>query len=151
MAADASGNIWATGGLYTDGLCEVPAFIGIGILESASCHAGVNSGGSLHSYNPQGIALDGAGTVWIASQGGGFFPCCCSEYNCICSQHRREPWLVCFLVSGLLVRYAWRWMVSGNIWVLLANNTVTEYVGLGTPVVAPLALGVQQKELGAKP
>jgi hypothetical protein len=40
---------------------------------------------------------------------------------------------------------------SGNVWVLLANNTVTEYVGAATPVVTPLALGVQSKKLGAKP
>ena len=40
---------------------------------------------------------------------------------------------------------------SGNVWVLLADNTVTEYVGVATPVVTPLALGVKNKKLGAKP
>ena len=40
---------------------------------------------------------------------------------------------------------------SGNVWVLLADNTVTEYVGLATPVVAPIALGVKNKKLGVKP
>ena len=40
---------------------------------------------------------------------------------------------------------------SGNVWVLLANNTVTEYVGVATPVVTPIALGVKNGKLAAKP
>jgi len=40
---------------------------------------------------------------------------------------------------------------SGNVWVLLADNTVTEYVGVATPVVTPIALGVKNKKLAAKP
>jgi hypothetical protein len=40
---------------------------------------------------------------------------------------------------------------SGNVWVLLANNTVTEYVGIATPAVTPIALAVKSKKLGAKP
>jgi hypothetical protein len=40
---------------------------------------------------------------------------------------------------------------SGNIWVLLGNNTVKEYVGVATPVVTPLSLGVKENKLGAKP
>jgi hypothetical protein len=35
--------------------------------------------------------------------------------------------------------------------VLLANNTVTEYVGVATPVVTPIALGVKNGKLAAKP
>jgi hypothetical protein len=40
---------------------------------------------------------------------------------------------------------------SGNVWVLLANNTLTEYVGLATPAVTPTALAVKLKKLGATP
>jgi len=42
---------------------------------------------------------------------------------------------------------------SGNVWVLTEtnNSTVTEFVGVATPVVTPLALGVQTKSLGKKP
>jgi hypothetical protein len=35
--------------------------------------------------------------------------------------------------------------------VLLANNTVTEYVGVAAPVVEPIALGVKASKLAAKP
>jgi hypothetical protein len=42
---------------------------------------------------------------------------------------------------------------SGNVWVLIDTNssTVTEFIGVATPVVTPLALGVQTKSLGKKP
>ena len=40
---------------------------------------------------------------------------------------------------------------AGNVWILLADGSMTEYVGLATPVVTPLALGVKNKKLGAKP
>jgi hypothetical protein len=40
---------------------------------------------------------------------------------------------------------------AGNVWVLLADNTVTEYVGAATPVVTPLALGLKNKKLATKP
>jgi hypothetical protein len=40
---------------------------------------------------------------------------------------------------------------AGNIWVLLGNNTVTEYVGLAAPVVTPLSAGIESGKLGAEP
>ena len=33
----------------------------------------------------------------------------------------------------------------------LSDNTITEYVGVATPVVTPIALGVKNKKLAAKP
>ena len=40
---------------------------------------------------------------------------------------------------------------AGNVWILLDNNTVKEYVGVATPVVTPLSLGVKNNKLGSKP
>ena len=40
---------------------------------------------------------------------------------------------------------------SGNVWVLLHNNTVTEFIGVGTSAVTPLSSAVKNKKLGAKP
>ena len=42
---------------------------------------------------------------------------------------------------------------AGNVWVLIDNigSTVTEFVGVATPVVTPLSLGVATKSLGKKP
>ncbi len=40
---------------------------------------------------------------------------------------------------------------SGNVWVLLANNTITEYIGAAAPTVNPTGLALKNKKLGAKP
>jgi hypothetical protein len=40
---------------------------------------------------------------------------------------------------------------SGNVWVLLADNSVTEFAGVATPVVTPIALGLKNNKLAAKP
>jgi hypothetical protein len=41
---------------------------------------------------------------------------------------------------------------SGNVWVTQpVANTVMEMIGAGTPVVTPLAVGVQNNTLGTRP
>ncbi len=42
---------------------------------------------------------------------------------------------------------------SGNVWVLIGvgSSTVTEYIGVASPVVTPLALGTATKSLGKRP
>jgi hypothetical protein len=40
---------------------------------------------------------------------------------------------------------------AGNVWVLLNNNTVKEFVGVATPVITPLSVGVKENKLGTKP
>jgi len=42
---------------------------------------------------------------------------------------------------------------AGNVWVLIDTNssTVTEFVGVATPVVTPLSVGVENNALGKKP
>jgi hypothetical protein len=39
---------------------------------------------------------------------------------------------------------------SGNLWVLLNTKTMTEFVGVATPAVTPLASAVKSKKLGEK-
>jgi hypothetical protein len=40
---------------------------------------------------------------------------------------------------------------GGNVWVMLSNNTVAEFVGAATPVVTPFSLGVKNGTLGSRP
>jgi hypothetical protein len=40
---------------------------------------------------------------------------------------------------------------SGNVWVLLSNDTITEFVGVATPAVTPLSVALKNKKLGAEP
>jgi hypothetical protein len=129
----------------------MPPYGGSGTVLIAHCYPGGNSQSSVLSIvNAQGIAMDGAGTVWAASKGDGknYLPNVISLVPSLIATSNAGTFVSSSLSAGTL-----RVAVdgSGNVWVLLANNTVTEYVGLATPVVTPIALGVQNKKLGAKP
>jgi hypothetical protein len=135
----------------------VPPYGGIGIVWEPDCttYNGGGSGGGnsgFSYFNARGIALDGAGTVWLASQGG------VGNATVPPSVLPIVPSLPTLsstggLASSSLAAGTLRVAVdgSGNIWVLLADNTITEFVGAATPVVTPLALGVKNKKLAAKP
>jgi hypothetical protein len=159
IAPDAAGNVWFT--QSNDNVCVVAPYGGKGTYYIPTCYVG---GGTSFSsvgltyganfQNPGGIAFDGAGTLWLASQGNtssgstlapGILP--------IVPAFTSIGTPPTYLASQSLGAGAIRLMVdgSGNVWVLLANNTVTEYVGLATPVVTPLALGVKNKKLAARP
>jgi hypothetical protein len=106
----------------------------------------------LDFWNARGIALDGAGTAWIANQGGHTNPVIPPGVLPIALSLSYYTSAVSYTSSSLAAGTL-RVAVdgAGNVWVLLADNSVTEYVGAATPVVMPLALGVQKKKLGAKP
>lgn len=156
FAADAAGNMWYV--IAGGGLCEVRQFDGIGANIGGDCgtYAGGGRGPNdtdLWYANARGVALDGAGTVWLASQGG-----TAGQNILVPNITPVIPSLPAasasvFFMSESLAAGTLRVAVdgSGNVWVLLADNTVTEYVGIATPVVTPIALGVKNKKLGAKP
>ena len=110
----------------------------------------MNPSGGLLFDNARGLALDGAGTLWIASAGGGEdtptpLP---PEVSPIVSGNAGNSYVSSSLAAGPL------WVGvdgSGNLWVLLADNTVTEYVGAAAPMTNPTALALKNKKLGAKP
>jgi hypothetical protein len=55
--------------------------------------------------------------------------------------------------NGLLEPYGVAIDGSGNVWVASRNTSgpLTELVGAASPVVTPLAVGVELKQLGTKP
>jgi hypothetical protein len=152
IAADGSGNLWAV--LTSDSFCIVPPYGGKGSAPVAGNFCYSDDGNSNYLFfGARGIAIDGAGTGWMASAGGG------ATITILSSVLPIAPSLVAgggypnYLASASLAARPLRVAVdgSGNLWVLLANNTVTEYVGVATPAVTPIALGLQNKKLGAKP
>jgi ligand-binding sensor domain-containing protein len=149
MAADSAGDIWYVGAQ----ICEAPPYGGKGSTLVSNCtQVGVSDASTnrLQLLNPAGIAIDGVGTVWVASPGGqqvvppGVLPIVPGSDAATDATPYSSP----SLAAGPL-RVAIDG--SGNIWVLLANNTVTEYVGAATPAVTPLALGIKDKKFGARP
>jgi hypothetical protein len=151
IVADGAGDLWTV--LGGDGLiCEVPPYGGKGTNLLQTCYSD-GGNGSFQDFNPEGIAIDGAGTVWVASPGGGSGPVIPPSVlpiapGLLAGSNSPNNFANSSLAAGPL-RVAID--SSGNVWVLLANNTVTEYVGAATPVVTPLALAVKDKKLAAKP
>jgi hypothetical protein len=154
IAADGSGRVWIPNPVGGDGFCAVQPANTI-LLYQASCPLGGPGGGGgsgfFTIYNPQGVAVDGAGYVWIANAG--------SSSNSIAPNVTEvdagdlgDKIYVDYQSSSLSAGPE-RVAVdrAGNVWVLLAGNTVTEYVGVATPAVTPIALGVKNNKLGAKP
>jgi len=141
VAIDGSGNVWATnrGG---DGSLSEFSSSGTAI----SPDPGGFSGGGVD--DPYGLAIDGAGNVWTANYGGNSNSI--SEFN---SSGAPVSGSNGYVSSGLVEPYGIAVDGSGNVWVASDNTSgpLTEFVGLATPVVTPIAAGVAYSELGTKP
>jgi hypothetical protein len=152
IAVGASGAIW----FAPSGLCEAPAYGGLGTQEIFTCYAagdGSNLANNAIEFldNPGGVAIDGAGNVWVASAGSpGVCPANVSETltTQVTTGSSPASFDSASLAAGPMLLAI---DGSGNVWVLLSDNTITEYIGVATPTVTPLALAVKNKKLGAKP
>jgi ligand-binding sensor domain-containing protein len=141
IAADATGNVWGPSGC---GVYEVPAGYTGSTFPAVTDH---NSAEMV--ANPSAVAIDGANRLWVASAGGqGCASGAQSPNVALIDTSNGYAFADQSLSNGpqfLAVDSA------GNLWVLLNNNTVTEFVGVASPAVTPLASAVKNKKLGAKP
>jgi len=152
IAADGSGRVWSPNPGGGTGFCEVQPANNVQLYQN-NCPLGATfTGGFSTIYNPQGVAVDGAGFVWIANAGSNFngVPPNVTEIDAanLNGTDSYVGYQSSSLSAGPRKVAVDR---AGNVWVLLADETVTEYVGLATPTVTPIALGVKNKKLGAKP
>ena len=128
VATDQSGNVWIAN-YYGNSVSEVNT-CGTLKLDAAT-------GGGL--LRPQGIAIDGAGTVWVANFQGNSL----SELG---GSSSTSPGSLLSPSTGfgtdasLLDPYGLAIDASGNLWVTNAGkNTLTQFIGVATPVKTPLA------------
>jgi hypothetical protein len=153
IAVDGSGNVWGGATLSTcvpGSLFEVGPYKGAGTTDHAS--AVPSSSGGVDPFRcSNGVAVDGGGVVWSANIGGpadplvtppnigGYNPSLSGDvFGFASSSLANGPQSVA--IDG-----------SGNVWVLVGNDTVTEFIGVATPAVTPLSLAVKNGKLGAKP
>lgn len=151
IAADGSGRVWVPNPSGGDGFCAVQPANTI-LLYQATCPIGNLGGGGtgfVTIYNPQGVAVDGAGYVWIANAGSASSPPNLTEID---GPDLGGNYYAGYQSSSLSAGTE-RVAVdrAGNVWVLLANDTITEYLGVATPAITPIALGVKNGKLGTKP
>ena len=96
------------------------------------------TGGGLSA--PLSVAIDGAGSVWLA--GGGL-----SEFS--------SAGIPLSPAKGYAVEGPQAIAIdgSGNVWLAGTDDfaAVTEFVGIAVPVVTPLSTGVLNRTLGARP
>jgi len=130
LAMDQKNNIW-TSNYYSDSV-SVLANDGSAIAQ------GLTAGGSIS--HPEGIAVDGAGNVWIANYLGTFI----TELSGVTGGN---PGAALTPVTGigadakLLLPYNVAIDASGNLWLSnKGNDTVVKFIGLATPVKTPLSL-----------
>jgi sugar lactone lactonase YvrE len=143
LAIDKAGNVWSAGPSSIQ-IYEIPASYVGPTTGSQPVAIGDDSG---PFGNPQGMAFDGSDRLWVAEAGGSGglapVPPRLSLYGTGNYYYADST-----LTNGALSVAV---DSAGNVWILLGNNTVKEYVGVATPLVAPLSLGVKENKLGAKP
>jgi hypothetical protein len=94
-------------------------------------------------WHPQGIAIDGSGHVWITNILG-------SSITELAGSTANSPGQIISPTAGWAkdagLNHGWAAAIdaSGNLWVVnYATNTLTELVGLATPVKTPQTGPVQ--------
>jgi streptogramin lyase len=128
VATDQSGNVWITNyygnsisAVNTCGKLEVDAAMGGGLVR------------------PQGIAIDGAGTVWVANYQGNSLSELGSSTSATAGM-LLSPSTGFGADASLLAPYGLAIDASGNLWVTNSGkNTLTQFIGVATPVKTPLA------------
>jgi len=127
LAVDAQGYVW------------VANYFGDSISELSSTGT-VISGGYTGSgiVHPQGIAVDGSGTVWIADYRGNAFSELAGS-QAASPGAGLSPSTGFGSDAGMVEPYALAIDASGNVWISnQALNTLTEFVGVASPVKTPL-------------
>jgi len=133
IAVDANGNVWVADSSSTESRLSLFGASGSNISGPTGY-----TGGGLNV--PEGIAIDGAGNVWVANRGSTatsapYPDSSISEFNS--SGIAISP--STGYQAGLNISLSLAIDGSGNVWTTNTNlNTVTEFVGAGSPVVTPI-------------
>jgi sugar lactone lactonase YvrE len=147
LAIDHSGNVWS-GVVAGYQVLEIPAGYN-GTVNPAPAEDPANTPSPIG--DPEGTAFDGSNRLWVANAGNSGYDI--SPNLSLLDTTMSSPSVSVDYEDTDFANGSPSVAVdsAGNVWVLLGNNTVKEYVGIATPVVTPLSLGVKGNKLGAKP
>ena len=136
IAIDGFGNAWIANGNLVNNMDTITKFSSDGTPVSPS--SGFTGGGL--SF-PTAIAVDGTGNIWVANIGATI-----SEFsnNGVAISPPTGYSLGPHYLNAIAVDG------SGNVWVT-TDADVVMFVGAATPVVTPIATGVKNNALGARP
>jgi streptogramin lyase len=133
IAVDQGGNVWVAN-YYGNSISEVSS--------SGTAELSAITGGGVD--HPQGIVVDGGGTVWVTN----FLGNSLSEISGASSSAAGtflSPSTGFGTDASILQPYGLAIDASGNIWVSnFGNSTLTEFIGVATPVKTPMVGPPQQ-------
>jgi hypothetical protein len=139
LAIDNAGNVWSVNNSGTNGVYTVSKFTNLGVAVSPS--TGYTGGGL---YFPTAIAIDGAGTVWVAN----FVTI--SNFSSTGVALSPAPYGYVTFEPGALEGIAVD--ASGDVWTAAdSESTLVQLIGAAAPVVVPLSAGVAGNTLGTRP
>ncbi len=146
LAVDHSGNIWVASYGSSTSTTNVTEFASNGTAVSPSSGyqaAGIDS--------PDAIAIDGDGHVWVACLGVLGFDVQSSVVELASDGSLLSP-STGYQGGSLRSPFGIAIDGSGNVWTANPyDSTVTQLIGVATPVVTPLSVGVQNNTLGVRP
>jgi hypothetical protein len=124
LAIDASGNIWASNLSGS----SLSAFSNTG----SPLSSGFTGGGITYSF---GTAIDGAGNVWVANA--------TDTISEISNSGEALSPVTGYMGAGLNQPFTLAVDGSGDVWIANGyGNSVTELIGIATPVITPIAAGL---------
>jgi len=133
LAIDQRGYIWASN-FYGDSVSQISS------ANNAVISSGYTGGGVVH---PVGVAVDGAGNVWVTNFRG-------PSLSELAGSASSAPGKAISPDAGwapdaaLLEAFGVAIDASGNVWVTnLGGNTITEFIGMATPIKTPV-IGIPQ-------
>ena len=128
VAIDSADNVWSAN-FYANS---------VGLVSSTGTvlSGGGYTGGGMNA--PRGIAVDGSGNAWVASERGPSL----AEFSSASSANHGtllSPSAGWGSDAKLLEPYSLAIDAAGNIWISnYGSNTLTEFIGLAAPVKTPL-------------
>ncbi|AEU38318.1 NHL repeat-containing protein [Granulicella mallensis] len=123
IAIDSAGNAWTSD--FENAVIE---YSNAGVVLNTYTGAGLN--------NPEGISIDGAGNVWASN----FMGNSVTEFS---KTGTVLSGVNGYTSSGLTFPESIAVDGSGNVWVpSLGGNYLTELIGIGAPVITPIAAGL---------
>jgi sugar lactone lactonase YvrE len=139
IAIDSSGDAWVS----ISGGSKV-----VELSSSGAILSGISGYSAYFMSWPNAIAIDGSGNVWIADRFGPSL----AEFSSTGAILSPSGYGGSSSVTINSYPYGVAIDGSGNVWVSYqGTNAVAEFVGVGTPVVTPLAAGVKNNMLGTRP
>lgn len=130
VAIDQGNNVWVAN-FYGDSVSLISSN---GAVLSKGAYTGSGA-----IFRPQAIAVDGSGNVWVANYRQSYLVELAGATSASVGR-AISPSKGYGSDAALLEAYALALDASGNIWVSnQGSNTVTKFIGLGTPVKTPLS------------